>query len=109
LASGVKFGGAYLGAGYDITSRNYFLGFLFRNYRFLSLGGRVDLGGRPKFSAGLGIRPYKEYITLYADIYNLEKASYDSLSWKIGAHLQVFPYFGIRGRDKRKWGDFRGL
>ncbi|MFZ8833174.1 MAG: hypothetical protein ACO2O5_03075, partial [Candidatus Caldipriscus sp.] len=54
LASGVSIGGAYLGTGYDITSRNYFLGFLFRNYRFLSLGGRIDLGGRSKFSAGLG-------------------------------------------------------
>ena len=109
LASGVSIGSAYLGAGYDITSRNYFLGFLFRNYRFLSLGGRVDLGGRPKFSAGLGLRPYKEYITLYADIYNLEKASYDSLSWKIGAHLQVFPYLGIRGEINENGEIFGGF
>jgi len=111
LASGFKLGSAHLGAGYDFVSKIYSLGFLFRNYRFLSLGGRVDVdvNGKMRFSAGAGFRPYKEYITMYADAYNLEKKFPDSVSWKFGAYLQPYPYIGIRGEINDRGEIFGGV
>ncbi|MEO0223173.1 MAG: signal peptide peptidase SppA [candidate division WOR-3 bacterium] len=107
ISSGYNISGVYIGAGYDITSKSYNIGLLLRNYRFLSLGGVMNIvNGKTSFSAGVGIRPYKEYITLYADALNIKR---DTFNWKVGAYIQPIAYLGIRGEIRDNGEIFGGI
>ncbi len=95
IASGINVSDLFLGSIYDVRSRSYGIGMLWRGYRFLSVGLTVNLSkDSTKYSAGIGVRPLKEYITLYADALDITK---ENFKWKAGAYIQPFPYLGIRG------------
>jgi len=95
IGGGLNVRDIFLGSTYDIRSKSYGIGILWRGYRFLSLGFTVALSkDSMKYSAGIGIRLLKEYITLYADALDITKNNFE---WKAGAYIQPFPYIGIRG------------
>ena len=105
LASGFKVGPTSLGMDYDPLNATWRGGLLLRPFRFLSVGAVLngDRNGIGSTDVGVGIRPYKGYITAYAGTryYRLNLGGGDfgallGVSPVFGVFIQPLPYAGVR-------------
>lgn len=90
---GVKLPGAFsLGYAYQFVSPNHIFGLIARPSQYLSLGFRTTIGDRNHILAGIGLRPFREYLTLSAD---LEYEGIDSIfNYYYGGIIQ--PVQGVK-------------
>ncbi len=105
LSSGFRGGPVALGMDYDPLNNLWRAGLLIRPFRFLSVGAVLngDNGGAGSTDVGVGIRPYKDYLTAYfgtryyrLDLKGTDPNAFLGVSPVFGFFVQPFPYAGFR-------------
>ncbi len=105
LSSGFGDGSISMGMDYDPLNSLWRGGLLIRPFRFLSVGAVLngDKGGARSTDVGIGVRPFKEYVTAYAGTryyrLNLKGTNPQALlgvSPVFGLFVQPVPYVGFR-------------
>ena len=102
LASAFKGGPLSLGGDYDPLNNRWRAGLLLRPTSFLSVGAVVE--GKEGVGLGIGLRPFKDILTLYAGSYYTKLDLTDGTdvrelagaSPSFGLFLQPLPYIGLR-------------